>query len=268
MAELSAEEIRKSVRRNYGGIARSASGGCGCSTEACCSDGGGSTAGEVAVAIGYSLEALSSVPEGSNMGLGCGNPLAIASLEDGETVLDLGSGGGFDCFLAARAVGEAGTVIGVDATPEMVSKARRLAAENGFENVEFRLGEIENLPVADDSVDVIISNCVINLSPEKARVFKGAFRVLKPGGRVAVSDVVATAELPDEVRDDLSLYTGCIAGASLIGDLEEILERAGFVNVQIEPKDESKAFIREWAPGMNVEDFVVAAIIEAEKPSH
>jgi SAM-dependent methyltransferase len=201
------------------------------------------------------------------MGLGCGNPLAIASLKAGETVLDLGSGGGFDCFLAAEAVGEDGTVIGVDATPEMVSKARGLAAENGFENVEFRLGEIENLPVADNSVDVIISNCVINLSPEKARVFEEAFRVLKPGGRVAISDVVATAELPVEVRDDPSLYTGCIAGASLIDDLEAMLERAGFVNIQIEAKDESKAFIRAWAPGMNVEDFVVSAIIEAEKPS-
>lgn len=267
MSELNAEEIRRAVRRNYGGIAQSASGGCGCSTEACCSEGGRSTAGKASLSVGYSLEALSSVPEGSNMGLGCGNPLVIASLEAGETVLDLGSGGGFDCFLAAEAVGETGTVIGVDATPEMVSKARRLAAENGFENVEFRLGEIENLPVADNSVDVIISNCVINLSPEKARVFEEAFRVLEPGGRAAISDVVATAELPDEMRDDLRLYTACIAGASLIDDLEAMLERAGFVNVQIEPKDESKAFIREWAPGMSIEDFVVSAIIEAEKPS-
>jgi SAM-dependent methyltransferase len=267
MSELSVEEIRKAVRRNYGGIAQSTSEGCGCATETCCSEAGGSIASEASLAIGYSLEAVSSVPEDSNMGLGCGNPVAIASLEAGETVLDLGSGGGFDCFLAARAVGEGGAVIGVDATPEMVSKARRLAAENGFTNVEFRLGEIENLPVADSSVDVIISNCVINLSPEKERVFREAFRVLKPGGRVAISDVVATEALPDKVRDDLSLYTGCIAGASLIDDLEAMLERAGFVNLQIEPKDESKAFIREWAPGMNVEDFVVSAIIEAEKPS-
>jgi ubiquinone/menaquinone biosynthesis C-methylase UbiE len=267
MSELSAEEIRKAVRRNYGGIAQSGSQGCGCAAEACCGEAGDSTAGEASLAIGYSLGALSSVPEGSNMGLGCGNPLAIASLKAGETVLDLGSGGGFDCFLAAEAVGEDGTVIGVDATPEMVCKARGLAAENGFENVEFRLGEIENLPVADNIVDVIISNCVINLSPEKARVFEEAFRVLRPGGRVAISDVVATAELPAEVRDDLSLYTGCVAGASLIDDLEAMLKRAGFVSVQIEPKDESKAFIREWAPGMNVEDFVVSAIIEADKPS-
>jgi len=267
MSEPSAEEVRKAVRRNYGGIARSGSQECGCAAEACCGEAGDSTAGEASFAIGYSLEALSSVPEGSNMGLGCGNPVAIASLKAGETVLDLGSGGGFDCFLAAEAVGADGTVIGVDATPEMVCKARRLAAENGFENVEFRLGEIENLPVADNIVDVIISNCVINLSPEKARVFEEAFRVLKPGGRVAISDVVATAELPVEVRDDLSLYTGCIAGASLIDDLEAMLKRAGFVSVEIEPKDESKAFIREWAPGMNVEDFVVSAIIEADKPS-
>jgi SAM-dependent methyltransferase len=267
MSELSAEEIREAVRRNYGGIARSAAGGCGCSTEPCCGENRGAASDEVSVAIGYSLEALSSVPQDSNMGLGCGNPLAIASLKAGETVLDLGSGGGFDCFLAAQAVGDTGNVIGVDATPEMVSKARRLAGENGFENVEFRLGEIENLPVADNGVDVIISNCVINLSPEKERVFEEAFRVLKPGGRVAISDVVATAELPDEARDDLRLYTGCIAGASLIRDLETMLQWAGFVNIRIEPKDESRDLIRQWAPGMNVEDFVVSAIIKAEKPS-
>ncbi len=267
MSELSIEEIREAVRRNYGGIARSASGGCGCSTESCCGADEISTSREVPVAHGYSLEALSAVPQGSNMGLGCGNPVAIASLRTGETVLDLGSGGGFDSFLAAQAVGETGHVIGVDATPEMVSKARRLAARNGFRNVDFRLGEIENLPVADRSIDVIISNCVINLSPEKQRVFEEAFRVLKPGGRVAISDVVATAELPDEMRGDLELYTGCIAGASMIDDLVEMLGQAGFVNIRIKPEDESKELIQEWAPGMKAEDFVVSAIIEGEKPA-
>jgi arsenite methyltransferase len=200
------------------------------------------------------------------MGLGCGNPHAIASLKAGETVLDLGSGGGFDCFLAARVVGETGHVIGVDMTPDMISKSRANAAHAGFTNVEFRLGEIENLPAADDSVDVIISNCVINLSPEKLRVFQEAFRVLKPGGRLAVSDVVATAQLPDEMKKDLELYAGCIAGASLMDEVEHMLGEAGFSSIRIRPKDESRAFIREWAPGMNVEDFVVSATIEAVKP--
>jgi len=199
------------------------------------------------------------------MGLGCGNPHAIASLKEGETVLDLGSGGGFDCFLAAQAVGEAGRVIGVDMTPEMVSKARQNAANVGFENIEFRLGEIENLPVADNSVDVIISNCVINLSPEKPRVFKEALRVLKPGGRLAVLDVVATAQLPNEMKKDLALYAGCVAGAASIDELVDMLGEAGFTNIRIQPKDESREFIRDWAPGMRVEDFVVSATIEAVK---
>ena len=200
------------------------------------------------------------------MGLGCGNPQAIASLKPGETVLDLGSGGGFDCFLAARAVGESGKVIGVDMTHEMVSKARENAAKAGFNNVEFRLGEIEHLPVADNSVDVIISNCVINLSPEKHKVFEDSFRVLKPGGRLAVSDVVATAELPEEVKSDLALHAGCIAGASLIDEVDAMLRRSGFRNIRIKPKDESRDFIRTWAPGRKIEEYVVSATIEAVKP--
>jgi ubiquinone/menaquinone biosynthesis C-methylase UbiE len=216
--------------------------------------------------MGYSLQALSTVPDGANMGLGCGNPLAIASLKPGETVLDLGSGGGFDAFLAAQAVGETGRVVGVDMTPEMVRKARRLAAEHGYDNVEFRLGEIEALPVEDHSVDVIISNCVINLSPEKERVFQEAFRVLKPGGRLAVSDVVATAEFPAEVRDDLALHSQCIAGASSIAELEALLAQAGFVRIRIQPKDESRAFIRDWSPDLPAEQFIVSAAIEAVKP--
>jgi SAM-dependent methyltransferase len=217
--------------------------------------------------MGYSAEILSTVPDGANMGLGCGNPLAIASLNPGETVLDLGSGGGFDAFLAAQAVGETGRVIGVDMTPEMVRKARRLAAENGYENVEFRLGEIEAVPVEDNSVDVIISNCVINLSPEKERVFRETFRVLKPAGRLAVSDVVATAELPKEVKDDPVLHCQCIAGASPIAELEAMLGQAGFVDIRIQPKDESRAFIREWSPDLPAERFITSATIEALKPA-
>ena len=260
MSDSEKEEIRQAVRDKYGSVAQATNTGCGCSTSSCCSPR------DISMALGYSLGQLAAAPEGANMGLGCGNPHAIAALKEGETVLDLGSGGGFDCFLAARAVGETGRVIGVDVTPEMVSKARQNAANVGFENIEFRLGEIENLPVADISVDVIISNCVINLSPEKPRVFKEALRVLKPGGRLAISDVVATVQLPEEMKGDLALYTGCIAGASLIDDLERMLREAGFTYIRIQPKDESREFIRDWAPGMRVEDFVVSATIEAVKP--
>jgi SAM-dependent methyltransferase len=218
-------------------------------------------------AYGYSAEDTSAVPQGANLGLGCGNPIALASLRPGETVLDLGSGAGFDCFLAARAVGETGRVIGVDMTHEMLRKARANAAQGGYTQVEFRLGEIEHLPVADTSVDVIISNCVINLSPEKAQVFREAFRVLKHGGHLAVSDVVATAPFPPEVQHDLSLRAGCVAGASLLDDLEGMLRDAGFVDIRIQPKDESRTFIREWVPGTNIAEYLVSAMIEAVKPS-
>jgi ubiquinone/menaquinone biosynthesis C-methylase UbiE len=200
------------------------------------------------------------------MGLGCGNPQAIASLAPGETVLDLGSGGGFDCFLAARAVGGTGKVIGIDMTPEMVEKARENAAKAGVSNVEFRQGEIEHLPVEDASVDVIISNCVINLSPEKRKAFREAFRVLRPGGRLAVSDIVATAPLPDDVKRDLALHVGCIAGASLIRELEEALRAAGFADISITPDERSREIIRQWAPGRRIEDSVVSASIRAVKP--
>jgi SAM-dependent methyltransferase len=200
------------------------------------------------------------------MGLGCGNPKAIASLKPGETVLDLGSGGGFDCFLAAKEVGNLGRVIGVDMTPDMVGKARENAVKAGFANVEFRLGEIEHLPVADDSVDVIISNCVVNLSPEKSKVYGEAFRVLKPGGRLAIADVLVTADLPEEVQNDIALLTGCVSGASKLEDLEFILEEAGFSRIRIIPVEESRRFIREWAPGTKIADFVISATIEAVKP--
>jgi SAM-dependent methyltransferase len=200
------------------------------------------------------------------MGLGCGNPKAIAALRPGEVVVDLGSGGGFDCFLAAQEIGEQGRVIGVDMTPDMVSKARDNARRGNFSNVEFRLGEIEHLPVADQTADVIISNCVINLSPDKAQVFREAYRVLKPGGRLAISDVVATAELPAELRDDPALVAGCMGNAALIGDLEALIAGAGFVAIRIEPKDESREFIKDWAPEHPVTDYVVSATIEAVRP--
>lgn len=250
----SSEVVREEVRRRYGATA---SGETACAADHCTSTD--------ATALGYSAEESAAVPDAANLGLGCGNPLAIASLKDGQVVLDLGSGAGFDCFLAARAVGIDGKVIGVDMTPEMLRKARENAVKNGFTNVEFRLGEIEALPVADNSIDVIISNCVINLSPEKQRVFNEAFRVLKSGGRLAVADMVATAALPDDVKADWTAYTGCIAGASQITDLERMLKTAGFNDVKIAPKNSSRSFIREWLPGKGIEDYLVSATIEAVK---
>ena len=219
-----------------------------------------------ATRLGYSAADAQAVPEGADMGLGCGNPIAIASIQPGEAVLDLGSGGGFDAFLAAPRVGPTGRVIGVDMTPEMISKARANAAKGGFSNVEFRLGEIENLPLADGSVDIIISNCVINLSPDKPQVFREALRVLKPGGRLAISDVVATAVMPEALRKDLAAYTGCVAGAALVDDLQAMLVGAGFTNIRIQPKDTSREFIREWMPGSSASDYVVSAVLEATKP--
>ena len=260
------DEIRGAVRENYGKVAAAGSAGCGCSPSSCCGAPGEVTTADISLGLGYSGEDVTAVPEGANMGLGCGNPQVIASLQPGETVLDLGSGGGFDCFLAAPAVGDNGQVIGVDMTPEMIVTSRRNAEKAGFENVDFRLGELEHLPVADGMVDVIISNCVINLSPEKEKVFREAFRVLKPGGRLAISDVVATAEMPDAVKKDMAMYTGCVSGASFIPELESMLQQAGFENIRIRPKDESKTFIRNWAPGSKIEDYIVSASIEAVKP--
>ncbi len=266
MEQVSNDQIRNLVRKNYGKVAEAGGAGCGClPASGCCADTE-ETAKKVSISLGYSDDDVSTVPEGANMGLGCGNPQAIASLQTGETVLDLGSGGGFDCFLAAKAVGEQGHVIGVDMTPEMVSQARINAADSGFNHVEFRLGEIEALPVADGQVDVIISNCVINLSPEKRNVFSEAFRVLKSGGRLAISDIVATAELPDSVRQDMALLTGCMAGASSIHELESMLAEVGFTEIRIKPKDESREFIRDWAPGRKIEEYVISATIEALKP--
>ena len=200
------------------------------------------------------------------MGLGCGNPKAIASLQPGEVVVDLGAGGGFDCFLAAHEVGTTGQVIGVDMTPEMVSKARANSNQEQFPQVEFRLGEIEHLPIADQTADVVISNCVINLSPDKAQVFREAFRVLRPGGRLAISDVVTTAELPEAMRSDLALIASCAGNAALIREYEEALANAGFTETRIQPKDASRAFIKDWGPGLGIEDYVQSATIEAVRP--
>jgi SAM-dependent methyltransferase len=263
MSTLKHDEIRQAVRQQYGRVAASG-GGCGAASSCCGSPA--PDADELSQALGYSADETSSVPAGANLGLGCGNPQAIASLKLGETVLDLGSGGGFDCFLAARQVGDSGQVIGVDMTPEMISKARANAAKGGYQNVEFRLGEIESLPVADGSVDVIISNCVINLSPDKGRVFAEAYRVLKPGGRLAISDVAALTELPEDARRDMALYTGCISGASLVQNVEALLIANGFEQVRVRPKHESKAFIADWVPGTPITDYIVSTTIEAVKP--
>jgi len=255
-----AASVRDQVREEYGKTAIGNGGSC---SSSCCT---GTDDAAAAQRLGYSAADSAAVPMGANLGLGCGNPLAIASLSSGQTVLDLGSGAGFDCFLAADRVGPSGQVIGVDMTPAMIAKARANQKKGNYPQVEFRLGEIEALPVADNSVDVIISNCVINLSPEKHRVFHEAFRVLKPGGRLAVSDIVATAELPQEARQDLALYTGCIAGASQIRELQTALAAAGFVDVRIAPTDECRQFVEEWAPGRNDADYLVSATIEARKP--
>jgi arsenite methyltransferase len=254
-SESPSETVREEVRRRYGA---SASGKSACADDCCISTD--------ITNLGYSAEDAAAAPEAANLGLGCGNPLAIASLKRGQVVLDLGSGAGFDCFLAARSVGKTGRVIGVDMTPEMLRKARENAQRNGFTNVEFRLGEIEALPVADNSIDVIISNCVINLSPEKQRVFNEAFRVLKPGGRLAVADMVATAPLPDDIKADWAAYTGCMSGASQITELERMLRSSGFKDIRIAPKDSSRSFIREWLPGKKIEEYLVSATIKAVKP--
>lgn len=217
------EEIKKIVREGYAEIAKKRS-------SCCCQP---TQTEDISKSIGYSDEEMDSVPEDANLGLGCGNPVALASLTEGETVLDLGTGAGFDAFLAANKVGKKGKVIGIDMTPEMVNKARANARQGGYENVEFRLGEIENIPAADNSVDVIISNCVINLSPDKKRVFNEAFRVLKPGGRLMVSDIVLLKELPDFIRQSVAAYVGCISGAMLKNDYLGEIKGAGFQEVSI-----------------------------------
>jgi arsenite methyltransferase len=233
------EEVTKQVRDRYASVAKQ-SGSCGCcgtpakgKTSSCCGTTGGGTAKDISKAIGYTDNDMKSVPEGANLGLGCGNPIALASLKEGEVVLDLGSGAGFDCFLAASRVGPGGKVIGVDMTPEMLDKARENILKGNYKNVEFRLGEIENLPLADNSVNVIISNCVINLSQDKPKVFKEAFRVLRPGGRLMVSDIVLLADLPEQILTSIEAYVGCIAGASKKSDYLGAIEAAGFKDVKV-----------------------------------
>jgi len=226
----SAKEIKEVVREGYTRIAKQ--GGSCCPTKrSCC--GSADPAQDISKSIGYSEGEMKAVPEGANLGLGCGNPVALASLKEGEVVLDLGSGAGFDAFLAAQRVGKTGRVIGVDMTPDMVEKAKINAGKGGYSNVEFRLGEIENLPVEDDSIDIIISNCVINLSPDKKSVFKEAFRVLKPGGRLMVSDLVLVKDLPKAIKDSVEAYVGCLAGASFKKDYLSFIKEAGFAEIKI-----------------------------------
>jgi arsenite methyltransferase len=221
------EDIKKNVREGYAKIAKKSAR----SPKSCC--GGSQPTKEISKGIGYKEEDLASVPVEANLGLGCGNPIAFASLKKGETVLDLGSGGGLDCFLAAKKVGEKGRVIGVDMTPEMIDRARGNARKGRYGNVEFRLGEIENLPVADNTADIIISNCVINLSPDKARVFKEAFRALKPGGRLMVSDIVLLKKLPTEIEKSVEAYVGCLSGAIMKDEYVRLIQEAGFQDVEI-----------------------------------
>ena len=227
---MSDKNIKKAVRDNYAKVATGGSCCPGPITNCC---GQEDLVKEISSSIGYSQDDMDKVPEGSNLGLGCGNPIALASIKKGEIVLDLGSGAGFDCFLAADRVGPEGKVIGVDMTPEMLEKARENAEKDNVNNIEFRLGEIENLPVADGTVDIVISNCVINLSTDKSRVFSEAFRVLKPGGRIMVSDIVLTRELPDAIRKNVSAYVGCISGAVIKGDYLDTVSKAGFTDVKI-----------------------------------
>jgi len=248
-------KIRKYVRDRYAGIARQGSSCCGPETSCGCTV----TPEDASQRIGYSEEELKAVPPGSNLGLGCGNPIALASLKEGETVLDLGSGAGFDCFLAAREVGPSGRVIGVDMTPEMVGKARENARKGNYENVELRLGEIENLPAADGSVDAVISNCVINLSTDKERVFAEAYRVLKPGGRVMISDIVLSRDLPEALAGSLAAYAGCIAGAVRKDDYIRLLEKAGFGDVRVVQEspfevgvDEADTYVKTIAENFHV----------------
>jgi arsenite methyltransferase len=224
------EEIKKVVREGYGRIATQG-GSCCFPGVSCC--GSAATPDTISLQVGYSAEELRTVPEGANLGLGCGNPLALASIKEGDVVLDLGSGAGFDCFLAARQVGPSGKVIGVDMTPEMVAKARENARKGGFQNVEFRLGEIENLPAADHSTDLIISNCVINLAPDKKRVFREGFRVLKPGGRIMISDIVWLREIPKALLESVGAYVACLSGAVKREEYLEAVKSAGFEKVRV-----------------------------------
>ncbi len=272
------EKIRETVRKTYGNVAKQGKfvqssstgasccgtnhqenvGGCGCGSKEMNPE-------RVSSRLGYSEQDLSNVPEGANLGLGCGNPKTIAGIKEGETIIDLGSGGGFDCFLAAKEVGDTGRVIGVDMTPEMVARSRENLSKMKIDNVQFRLGEIEHLPVEDNVADLIISNCVINLSPAKQQVFNDAFRVLKSGGRIAISDIVALQPLPEDVKNDLLLVAACIGGAATIKETEDMLKNAGFDRIKITPEKVSQDLVDEWLPNSRAGEFVAPAYIEAVK---
>jgi SAM-dependent methyltransferase len=249
-------EVKELVRNWYGGVAEGKA--------SCC--GAAATPRDTSCGMGYSEAELASLPEGADLGLGCGNPQAIAAMRPGEVVVDLGSGAGIDCFLAAQQVGPAGRVIGVDMTHEMLAKARANAERVGAANVEFRLGEIEHLPIADNTADVLISNCVINLVPDKEQVYREAFRVLKLGGRIAVADVVNTAPLPAELASDASLLCACLAGAATTREIEGWLAAVGFTDISIAIKPGSRELVESWAPGRGIENYAASATIEARKP--
>ena len=260
------EEVKKDVRDAYGRVVESSNQNKSCGNpRSCCGVSAKPDAG-YSQELGYTQEELKSVPEGANMGLGCGNPQAIADLKQGEIVLDLGAGAGFDVFLASHKVGPSGKVYGVDMTPDMLSTARANAVKGGYRNVEFLLGEIEHLPLPNSSVDVIISNCVVNLSTDKAQVFNESFRVLKEGGRIAISDIVASKPLPQEMVNNKELYCNCISGAVPTNDLKQILSQAGFTDIVIETQENSRMFIKDWVPGSDAENYVVSAKIKAVKP--
>jgi SAM-dependent methyltransferase len=253
---MNSTDMKEMVRSRYGSIAGGNPGCCGPEV----------APQHASRQMGYSEAELGALPEGADLGLGCGNPQALAAMRPGELVVDLGSGAGIDCFLSAQQVGPSGRVIGVDMTHEMLAKARTNAANVGAGNVEFRLGEIEHLPIGDNTADVVISNCVINLVPDKEQVYRESFRVLKPGGRLAIADVVNTAPLPPELAADASLLCGCVAGAASIRQIEEWLGAAGFVDIRIAVKPGSRELVESWAPGRGIEDYVASATIEGRKP--
>jgi arsenite methyltransferase len=271
-------QIKEMVRARYGSIAMGAgtpedsapsdSSCCSPAISSCCGPAPASRFRDKALQMGYSEAEVGGVPEGANLGLGCGNPQAVAAMQAGELVIDLGSGAGFDCFLAAQQVGPTGHVIGVDMAHEMLKKARENAAKIAATNVEFRLGELEHLPVADNTADVVMSNCVINLVPDKAQVFREAFRVLKPSGRLAISDILNTAPLPPELQADPSLVCGCVVRAATVDRVQDWLAEVGFTDVAVTLQSESRELIKTWAPGRGIENYVVSAIVEGRKPSN
>lgn len=274
-----ADAIRAAVKEAYGQIALGGGSCCGPQSSCC----GGSRAEDVALGLGYSDAELATLPEGANLGLSCGNPTAFAELKPGETVLDMGSGAGLDVFLAARRVGEAGRAIGVDMTREMVAKARQNAVEfrrlSGLDNIEFHHGQIEAIPLPDASVDVVISNCVLNLSPDQPKVWMEIARVLKPGGRVSISDMVLLRPLPEALRESARAFMGCISGAPLVGDLRRMMTHAGLVDLRLEPKEGAieamlpgddplaRQMIEHLPEGTNPADFAASLIISARKPA-